>query len=869
MAYKTQKELDARLDIRAVEDRCMEYWDKTNTYAYDATASRADSFVIDTPPPTVSGSLHIGHIFSYTQTDLIARFQRMCGKSVFYPIGWDDNGLPTERRVQNYYNIACNPKLPYDDAFTPVHNPDDKSPRREVSRRNFIDACKTLSEQDEKIFEGVFRRIGHSYDWNLKYTTIGDNAIKLSQESFIDLLNAGHTRSVYAPTMWDVTFKSAIAQAEIEDREVAGHFHDLQFRVQDSDKTFTIATTRPELLPACIAIVAHPDDERYADLFGKNAIVPLFDAVVPIVPSEHAEMDKGTGIMMVCTFGDAADVAWWKQSGLPIKQIIGLDGRLMNIEYGTGAFETLNVAKARENYAQLAGLTAADAKRKIVEMLRADGALLGEPRPIKHFVKFYEKGNLPLEFVSSRQWFVKLLDCKDKLVAAGKQINWKPSFMQLRFVEWAENLNQDWCISRQRFFGVPFPVWYRLDEDGNPDFENPIIADKADLPVDPMSMAPRGYTEDMRGKNGGFIGDPDVMDTWATSSLTPQLAMSIAPSGSDLSLPFDIRPQAHDIIRTWAFYTVAKAMLHENKLPWYGALISGFILDPDRKKMSKSKGNVVTPAHLIDQYSADAVRYWASKARLGMDTAFDEKVMSQGHKFIVKLFNASKFVFGIVNNSPIINDPEYKKYITNPLDLAWLRKLADASASATKSFQEYDYAAALDVIEGRFWNFCDNYLEIVKTRAYSDDNASAIATLMFTMDVFVKHLAPFCPFITEEIFQSRPWGHEDKSLHVQPWVKTEDFAGLTADDSVLYDSISQIVADIRGAKSENGKSQKTPVLSMTINVPSSLIDVLRSGETDLINVGSIVPSGIKYQDAPELGTSDIVLDMDFVQVKKQ
>ncbi|MBR4892259.1 MAG: valine--tRNA ligase [Alphaproteobacteria bacterium] len=868
MKYKTQKELDSRLDICAIENRCANFWENTNTYAYDATASRVNSFVVDTPPPTVSGSLHVGHIFSYTQTDLITRFQRMCGKSVFYPIGWDDNGLPTERRVQNYYNIACNPKLPYDPDFTPAHNPDDKSPRREVSRRNFIEACKILTEQDEKVFEDLFRRIGHSYDWNLKYSTISDEAIKLSQASFIDLFNKGHTRSVYAPTMWDVTFRSAIAQAEVEDREVDGFFHDLEFKVQGSDKTFVIATTRPELLPACIAIVAHPDDERYADLFGKNAIVPLFDVIVPIVPSEHAEKDKGTGIMMVCTFGDAADVAWWKQSGLPIKQIIGLDGHLMDVKFGEDAFETLNEDKANKNYSQLTGLSAADAKRKIVELLRADGALLGEPRPIKHFVKFYEKGNFPLEFVSSRQWFIKLLEHKDELVDAGMKINWKPSFMQARFVDWAKNLNQDWCISRQRFFGVPFPVWYKLDNAGNPDFDNPIIADLDQLPVDPMSMAPRGYTEDMRGKNGGFIGDPDVMDTWATSSLTPQLAMSIAPKGSDLSLPMDIRPQAHEIIRTWAFYTVAKALLHENKLPWYNALISGFILDPDRKKMSKSKGNVVTPAHLIDQYSADAVRYWAAKARLGMDTAFDEKMMSQGHKFIVKLFNASRFVFGIVGNSSVVAESDYKKYITNPMDKSWLHTVADASATATRAFNDYDYATALDVMESRFWNFCDNYLEIVKTRAYSDDSSSAIATLMFTIDVFVKHFAPFCPFITEEIFQSRPWGTSEKSLHNQSWIMEEDFVGITADDSVLYDSTVKVVSDIRGAKSENGKSQKTPVLSITISAPAQICDILRTGETDLINVGSVVPSGIKYVDAPEFATSDIVLDMDFVQIKK-
>lgn len=859
MTYKNEKELDNSLDLTAIENRCMRFWEEEKIYQYDPTTSRDNSFVIDTPPPTVSGSLHIGHIFSFTQTDLIARFQRMNGKSVFYPIGWDDNGLPTERRVQNYYNIACSPRLAYDPTFKPTHDPKDKNPRREVSRKNFIEACETLTEEDEKAFEEVFRRIGHSYDWDLKYTTMGKDAIRVSQESFLDLYEKEKVYSRVAPTVWDVTFKSAVAQAEIEDRMVEGAFHDLKFTVEGTNTDFIISTTRPELLPACIAIVAHPEDERYQHLFGKTAIVPLFDIPVPIVASEHAEKDKGTGIMMVCTFGDAADVIWWKKSGLPIKQIIGADGRLLDLEYGEGNFVTLNAQKAKESYRQLAGLPAKEAQKKIVELLKNDGVLQGEPRKINHAVKYYEKGSLPLEFVSSRQWFVDLLDAKQQLVDAGKEIDWKPSHMQHRFVEWAEGLNQDWCISRQRFFGVPFPIWYKLDEHGNPDYEHPIIAERDQLPVDPMSVAPKGYSEDMRNKNGGFMGDPDVMDTWATSSLTPQIAMSIAPKDHNISLPFDVRPQAHDIIRTWAFYTVAKALLHEGKLPWKKGLISGFILDPDRKKMSKSKGNVVTPMNLIEKYSSDAVRYWASKARLGVDTAFDEKVMQQGRKFLVKFFNANRFVFNLVNNSKIKDTSDYSKYIDHPVDRSWLKKLSAASEFATRAFQNNDYAAALDAMENRFWDFCDNYLEIVKGRAYSEKNDSASASLMFTVDVFLKHFAPFCPFLSEEVFQSRPWSKENKSLHVQSWVKESDFSNVIDQNSVLYDSLVKVISDIRSIKTSNGKSQKYPISAIQINVPTGLEEVLKLGEEDLRNVGNIHEGEIKYNPSKELSTENISL----------
>ncbi|NCB49549.1 MAG: valine--tRNA ligase [Alphaproteobacteria bacterium] len=870
MSYKQTKSLDNKYNAKEIEQRCMRYWEEEQVYKYDRTASRENSFVIDTPPPTVSGSLHIGHIFSYTQTDAIARYQRMKGKSVFYPIGWDDNGLPTERRVQNYYNITCNPSLPYEEGFIPEHNPKDKSPLKEVSRRNFIEACETLTASDEGVFEDVFRNVGHSYDWSLKYTTISSSTIKISQTSFVDLFEKGKVASVEAPTMWDTTFQSAIAQAEIEDRDMPGHFHDLEFKIEGEEESFIIATTRPELLPACLAIVAHPEDERYQKFFGKKAIVPLFDIPVPIVPSEHAEMDKGTGIMMVCTFGDAADVAWWKKSGLPIKQVIGLNGRMLDVEYGKAPFDSLNPQKANENYSQIKGLKIKQAKEKIVDLLREEGALKGEPRPLVHPVKFYEKGSLPLEFVSSRQWFIKLLDEKERLIEAGKKIEWKPPYMQHRFVEWAEGLNQDWCISRQRFFGVPFPVWYPLDAQGEPDFDNPIVADKASLPVDPMTDTPKGYTEDQRGQVNGFVGDKDVMDTWATSALTPQIAMSGLGKEGHLSLPFDIRPQAHDIIRTWAFYTTAKALLHSNTIPWTKALISGFILDPDRKKMSKSKGNVVTPQGLIDTHSADAVRYWSTRARLGIDTAFDEKVMGQGKKFATKFFNASRFALSIISESSLSEEAFYEKHIQKPMDKAWMTKLQETVSSATKGFEQFDYAQALEVIEARFWDFCDNYLELIKSRAYSEDNASAVASLMKTIDVFTRLLAPFCPFITEEVYQACTWKNKEGSLHNESWPKAEEFNGLVDDkEGMLYDLTLPLIVEIRKAKTEAGKSQKTPVLSVKVMLPQTQMDVLKEGKEDIDNVGSLSSKALCLSEGKTFEIQEVLIDMDYIPPQKQ
>lgn len=862
--YKETKGLDDKFNSAAIEERGMRFWEESGIYHYDETASRDNTFVVDTPPPTVSGSLHIGHIFSYTQTDVMVRYNRMKGKSIFYPIGWDDNGLPTERRVQNYYNIACNPALPYDPDFKPVHDPKADG-RREVSRQNFIEACEALTGVDEQAFEDIFHKIGHSYDWRLKYTTIGSKAIAESQKSFLDLVKKGMAKSVEAPTMWDVTFQSAIAQAEIEDRETAGFFHDIRFRVEGSDTTFTIATTRPEFLPACIAVVAHPDDERYKPFFGKKAIVPLFDIPVPIVASDHAEPDKGTGIMMVCTFGDAADVAWWKQSGLPIKQIIGLDGRIIDQVYGQGNFVSLNPEKAKAYYDQIIGLKVKDARAKIVEFIRESGDLLAEPKPLMHPVKFYEKGNIPLEFVSSRQWFINILDYKNELLALGRKIKWTPAHMQSRYEAWVDGLNQDWCISRQRFFGVPFPVWYRVKENGEINYDAPIFATPEQLPVDPMTDVPAGFTAEQRGVPGGFVGDKDVMDTWATSSLTPQIAMAHAPAGHHITIPFDIRPQAHDIIRTWAFYTIMKSFAHEGKEPWHEALISGFILDPDRKKMSKSKGNVVTPIDLLIKHSADAVRYWAARAKLGIDTAFEEQIMEQGRKLTMKIFNASKFVFMIMDKAGVSFTGDYTNAITEPVDKAWVARLSNVIETANKSFESNDYAFALEMTEKCFWDFCDNYLELVKGRAYSTHPESAVATLMLTIDVLMRLFAPFMAFTTEEIWQSRPWACDGKSVHVAPFPQVNELAGITG-DAMVYEKAVAVLNLIRKEKAEQKRSLKTPVITLTIAGADKAVALAKMAEEDLINAGNVKVTPV-WVNGSDLALVECVFGEDEKKVK--
>jgi valyl-tRNA synthetase len=817
-----------------LESALIEKWEASGVYAFDRTASRDHVFAIDTPPPTVSGSLHMGHVFSYTHTDTVARFWRMRGKSVFYPMGWDDNGLPTERRVQNYFGVSCDPNVVYDPKFTPPFRGDVPKDHRAVaiSRPNFIELCVELTHQDEKIFEDLFRRLGLSVDWSLLYTTISDYARRTSQAAFIRNLSRGEAYAQEAPTLWDVDFGTAVAQAELEDRERPGAYHSINFARTDGSGNVTIATTRPELIPACVALVAHPDDPRYQPLFGKTVRTPLFDVEVPVVAHELAQIDKGTGIAMICTFGDLTDVIWWRELNLPTRAVIGRDGRIV-----TDMPEWITSATGTANYTALAGKGVKQAQTAIVEMLRQSGDMNGEPEPITHPVKFFEKGDRPLEIVTSRQWYIRNGGRDEVLRAAllkrGDELAWHPDFMQHRYTNWVGGLNGDWLISRQRYFGVPIPLWYPLTAAGEPDFNNPIIPSESQLPIDPSSDVPAGFTEAQRGVAGGFMGEPDVMDTWATSSLTPQIAGRWIDDEKLFNniFPMDVRPQAHDIIRTWLFATTVRSHFEHNIAPWKNAALSGWILDPDRKKMSKSKGNVVTPIDLFEQYGSDAVRYWAASARPGVDTAFSEDQMKVGRKLATKLLNVTKFVLGFGEANPTATP-------TEAVDISMLARLASVVDEATTAFETYDYARALEKSESFFWWFCDDYVELVKTRAYSEGTGSdsARAALQRALSTLQRLFAPHIPFATEEVWSWWQTG----SIHRASWpTRTDLLGGTTPVESteVLLDAVCNVLAVIRRTKTEAKVSQRAEVEHVLVNATEKQISLLQMGLVDLLNAG--------------------------------
>lgn len=844
-----------RVSTDGLENKWIEVWEDAQTYRFDREAPREEVYSIDTPPPTVSGSLHIGHAFSYTHTDTVARFQRMTGKKVFYPMGWDDNGLPTERRVQNYYGVRCDPSLPYDPDFTPPYEGGEgksikSADQQPISRQNFIELCERLSQEDEAQFEALWRYLGLSVDWSMTYQTIGADARRVTQAAFLNNLARGEAYMAEAPGLWDVTLQTAVAQAEVEAREYPGHYYTVVFHGDASEvgedaagRDVKIETTRPELLGACVALIAHPDDERYRDLFGTYVNSPGFGVTLPVLPHPLAEKDKGAGIAMCCTFGDITDVQWWRDLDLPLRAILDKDGRITR-----EVPPWITTDEGRALFEATAGKTTFSARKEIADALTATGDILGQPQATQRMANFFEKGDKPLEIVTSRQWYVRNggreytregseIDLREELIERGRELKFHPDFMRVRYENWVNGLNSDWLISRQRFFGVPIPVWYAIDEEGEIDFSQVLVPSRDHLPIDPTADIPPGYTADQRDVPGGFHGEVDIMDTWATSSLTPQI-----PTGwlrdEDLYsrvFPMDLRAQGQDILRTWLFSTILRSNLQFDCLPWENAAISGWILDADRKKMSKSKGNVVTPMALLEQYGSDAVRYWADSARLGTDATFDEGMLKIGRRLAIKLLNASKFALSMAGvDGELYLDPSL---VTVPIDGATLATLADVVEEATVALAAYDHTRALEKTETFFWTFCDDYIELVKERAYNregkwseEEARSARATLALVVDAVIRLLAPFLPFSTAEAWS---W-YRDSSAHTAPWPTSADYrvTAVEGDPRVLT-ATSAALIQLRRVKSEAKVSPRTPYLAVSLTGPAEGIRALETVTEDL------------------------------------
>ncbi len=872
----TNPRIPERPTLDGLEEKWMQVWKDATTYAFDRERAlslpREQVFAIDTPPPTASGSLHVGHVFSYTHTDCMARYKRMQGFEVFYPIGWDDNGLPTERRVQNYYGVRGDATLPYLEGYEPPFTEGvdangkaiKAADQRPVSRKNFIELCDVLTVKDEVTFESLFRRLGFSLDWDISYRTIDERSRAVAQQAFLRNYARGEAYQSEAPGLWDVTFQTAVAQAELEARDYPGAYHRVAFhRVAGDGATSPvyIETTRPELIPSVVALIAHPDDERYQPLFGTTVRSPLFDVEIPVLAHRAAEMDKGAGIAMCCTFGDLTDVMWWRELQLPIRSLITRTGRLQ-----AETPEWIAGGPGEQLYAaELATKTTFSAREAVVAALRESGDLDGEPQKTQRKANFYEKGDKPLEIVTSRQWYIRNggreADLRAALVARGDEVDFHPTFMRSRYKNWVEGLNGDWLISRQRFFGVPFPVWYPVTADGETDYDHPLVPQESALPVDPQIDVPAGYHETQRGQAGGFVADPDIMDTWATSSLTPQIAAGwpVADGsghGSDAKLfeaifPMDMRPQGHDIIRTWLFATVTRAHFEHGTVPWRNAAISGWILDPDRKKMSKSKGNAETPEDVVKGHGADAVRYWAASGRLGTDAAYDTGQMKVGRRLAIKILNASKFALGF---GEVTGD--LGAAVTNPLDLSMLSALGEIVDKATHGFEAWDYTRSLEVTETFFWTFCDDYLELVKDRAYGGQGdgeaASARAALRLALDTLLRLLAPFLPYVTEEVWS---W-FGDGSVHRQTWPDRE--ALPAGGDPALLDSVAEALAGVRKVKSEAKLGMRAEVRTMTLVGPARQLEHVRAAEADLRATGRIGELAFADGDGIEVREAELV-----------
>jgi len=808
-------EIPKKYNPQEAETKWSKYWEKEKIYAFDKK-SKAEIYSVDTPPPTVSGNVHIGHAFSYSQQDFVIRFHRMLGKNVFYPFGTDNNGVATERLIEKTRKVKA----------------------RDMPREEFVKIC--LDELKKTLiptYINDMKSLGLSCDFDIFYTTIDKHCQKISQRSFIELYEKGREYRKDAPVMWCPECETGISQVECVDKETPSTFNDIVFKVDE--KELIIATTRPELLPACVAVFYHPDDERYKPLKGKLAKVPLFDLEVPIIPDERADPEKGTGIVMCCTFGDQTDMEWQKAHNLEIREAITTDGKMSELA---------------EKYA---GMTIKEARKAIINDMKKEGLLINQ-KPITHAINVHERCGTDIEYIKSKQWFIKYMDLKNDMLKWGEKLNWHPKHYVSRYNNWVEGLQWDWLISRQRYFGIPFPVWYcqACDE--------PIMAKKEDLPVDPLQDKPPVKKCPKCGTSK-FIPEKDVLDTWATSSLTPRLAIELMPEALQKKMyPMSLRPQAHDIITFWLFNTVVKSNLHYKKNPFKDVMISGWLLDPKGKKMSKSKGNVIEPSKVIENYSADALRFMAAGTKLGEDLPYQEKDVVTGMKTITKLWNASKFAFMHLEDYKGAKPPKKLEFFDKWL----LSKLNKIIKSSTDAFMKYEYSRTKLDVEKFFWQtLCDNYLEIVKDRLYNPDKRgketreSAQYALHTTLLSVIKMLAPIMPFITEEIYQHFFQKTEkNKSIHISKWPA---FDKKLVDDKIeeVGDALIEIIGAVRKEKTNNKKSLGSEIAKLTIECDK---DLQKSMEKALDDIKAVTKAEtVEFGKAKIEATTEIKISVEF------
>lgn len=776
-------------DPKITEAKWRKFWEQKKIYKFNPKKA-GKIYSIDTPPPTVSGKMHIGHAYSYTHFDFVSRYHRMKGENLFFPFGTDDNGLPTEKLVEKLNNVRSN----------------------RMERRKFINLCNKTLKKIRPGFIQDWQNVGMSCDFSKIYSTIDDNCRKISQKMFLDLLKKKKVFRQEAPVIWCPNCQTAIAQAELEDQEQKTFFNDLKFELENG-KFLIIATTRPELLSSCVAVFVHPNDKRYKKLIGKKAKVPIFNNWVEIKSDKNVEMEKGTGAVMCCTFGDKADVEWFKKYRLPLAMSIDKAGKM--------------TSKA-QNYAEL---SAQEARKKIIEDLKNKKLLVGQ-KEISHSVNIHERCKTNVEILNSTQWYISVLDKKKDFLNLGKKIDWHPVFMRSRYENWVKNLSWDWAISRQRYFGIPFPIWYCAK------CREIKTADEKKLPVDPISDKPKGNCK--KCGHGKFVPEKDVMDTWATSSLSPQLALQLfySESQAEKSIPMSLRPQAHDIISTWLFYTVVRSHYHFKELPWKNTMISGHVLDRRGQKMSKSLGNVVAPQEILEKYGADALRFWTAGRSLGQDINYSEEDIRAGSKLLTKLWNVNRFV--CLNCVDKVKKPK-KLYPTDQWILAEAQNLL---AEATKNLEKYEFGLSRIAIEKFFWTkLTDNYVELIKGRLYGEDKEakqSAQFTIIHLLDLINHLLAPYLPFVTEEVYQAFFKGkyYKDVSIHVRPWpkiVETHRNASLLKTGVALL----KIIEEIRRYKAGAGMRLVDPIVSVDIIGNEKTIKPLKPFAEDLQNVGKI------------------------------